>query len=307
MRRVVLGPTPAILLFAFGQVGALLVGCGGIAVDGDGVSGSGGSSWGFVGGAGGTLLGVGGLWASGGLSSSGGGSTGDGASSTGGGLGIVEASIFPPDSTPYGASHPEWLARYWQWFLAIPKSIHPREGGACAEGQASDVWFLTTGRNQQIEVRDCVIPAGVPLFIAGTATISFPKPDCWDCVHEAAASPEAWLDAFPDSMLASRSAISPSRISLEIDDVPFPVGDDYLWMSEVPFFADVPEGDPYFDCSGTISENECGWPIGLTRPFGSAGYAIMIHPLSPGSHTIRFGASRQSGWQTDVTYNLWIE
>lgn len=34
-------------------------------------------------------------------------------------------SIYPPDSKPYGLSYGEWSAKWWMWFLSIPKKYNP--------------------------------------------------------------------------------------------------------------------------------------------------------------------------------------
>lgn len=37
----------------------------------------------------------------------------------------MSISVFPIESTPYGLTYGEWSARWWQWFLSIPKSRSP--------------------------------------------------------------------------------------------------------------------------------------------------------------------------------------
>jgi hypothetical protein len=40
---------------------------------------------------------------------------------------LLNQSIFPVDSKPYGVTYAEWSEKWWQWLLKIPRSISPLE------------------------------------------------------------------------------------------------------------------------------------------------------------------------------------
>lgn len=235
------------------------------------------------------------------------GGTGGGTSpSSGGASSSTAPRIYRPTESPLGRSHQDWLAAFFQWYLSIPKSTHPRDGGDCRQNQSGEVWFLTTGHNHQATTRTCRVPAGVSLFVATTASITYPMPDCGYC--EQAGDPETWFAKLPSEVEKTRLIIAGDINTFETDGHSFDVGPQYLWATEGPFLAAAPPEDPYFFCTGPMSQAACGWPAAPLRPFGAAAFAVMLEPLTPGPHTIRFGATATTfDWDTDVTYEILVE
>lgn len=220
-------------------------------------------------------------------------------------LGEPPSSIlYEATARPWGRTHQQWLGAFWQWFLSLPRTDHPREGGDCAQGQRGSVWFLTTGHHGAPETRTCTIPAGTSLFIPATSTLQFPLPDCSSCLPSRD-NPDAWQDTLPDLVARSIEDLAEERITFELDGELLPVGLDYLWNSDDPFSVLPPEVDPYFTCTGPIGANACGWEVGKPRPISAVGFAVMLAPLPPGKHVLRFGAKASTwSWETDVTYLL---
>ncbi len=75
----------------------------------------------------------------------------------------INPGVFSLDSAPYGISYKEWITRWWQWNLEIPKDDHPRldkTGEKCSVGQEGPVWFLTDIAESGKVTRTCIIPAG---------------------------------------------------------------------------------------------------------------------------------------------------
>lgn len=215
-----------------------------------------------------------------------------------------EEVLFGPFDEPYRRTYSDWLTDYWKWHLAIPRSVHPREGGDCSTGQSGNIWFLTTGTNGEPTTRSCTVPAGVALFFVLNAGLNQPSPDCRVCSPESH-SPEAWYSSIDFELDALAARLLPNEVRLEIDGVSKPVGNDYFYRADEPFFVDAADLDPYFNCIGPLETNLCGWQEGDERPFTAVGYAAMLRPFSPGSHTIRFGALGEDGeWDTDVTYEI---
>jgi hypothetical protein len=223
------------------------------------------------------------------------------------GEGKPAPEFFLPDEFPLGASHEEWLSAYWQWHMSIPFAVHPREGGDCAEGQAGDVWFLTTGHNGSPERRSCSIPSGKAVFLLFNSGLGFPRPDCFACTPERDA-PELWVGDASNQLADTWDRLRVNVPFLEIDQVSYDVDPAYYWMAKTPFLIDVPVNDPYFPCSGPITRDVCGWSQGDERPFAAVGHALMLKPLPPGNHVLRLGAKSPTGeWLTDVTYELTVQ
>jgi len=220
---------------------------------------------------------------------------------------VEEPLLFGPAESPYGESYERWMERYWQWHLSLPLEGHPREGGDCGLGQSTaegDVLFLTTGLNGEQTERVCIIEEGRPLFFVLNSALHFPNADCRVCDADLH-GPEAWFSGLEPALDELAGRLEPNSVELEIDGVRQEVGDDYFYEAAEPFYIDVAESDPYFQCTGAFSQDACGWEGGVQRPFTSVGYAVMLRPLPAGSHVIRFGALGSDGlWDTDVTYHL---
>lgn len=211
---------------------------------------------------------------------------------------------FEESEEPLGVPYPDWLAAYWQWHLSIPKSLHPREGGACAEGQEGEVWFLTTGKNGVVEERVCVIEESTPVFFVFNSGLNFPSPDCSACSQNQ--RPEAWFSNVETVLDAYVEQIYPNQTYLELNGAVVDLGRGYYWETAEPFYVNAPQSDPYFACTNAFEAESCGWNAG-PRPFVAVGFAIMLKPLPAGEHVIRYGALSEDGrWVTDVTYRITV-
>ena len=55
-------------------------------------------------------------------------------------------STFLKGSTPYGVSYEDWMTKWWQWNMQIPKEQHPQAANPdltkCTIGQSGNVVFL---------------------------------------------------------------------------------------------------------------------------------------------------------------------
>jgi hypothetical protein len=89
-------------------------------------------------------------------------------------VGVAEAnpvSIFPIHSKPYGHTYGEWSAKWWQWFLSIPKSQNPAfdlVGGKAGTNQdhLSPFFLCQTYENTIVLANRAVsIPANRPIFM----------------------------------------------------------------------------------------------------------------------------------------------
>jgi hypothetical protein len=57
----------------------------------------------------------------------------------------LNPGVYSKDSKPFEVPYGDWLARWNQWFIQIPKEVHPRDNYTperCATDQTGPVWFL---------------------------------------------------------------------------------------------------------------------------------------------------------------------
>lgn len=195
------------------------------------------------------------------------------------------------DRSLYGA----WGARWWQWAYSLPVSRSPLlddTGARCAEGQSGAVWFLAgyfLGEPAVTSVtRDCAIPAGKTLFFPLVNAEFDPfgvEPAPTD--DEMRAEIRALIDGTADRYATldgvaiprverGRGAAGPFTYSVPAG------GDDLLTLWGYP-----------------------GAPPVLDRAF-SDGYWLMLPPLAPGRHVLRFGGRFADGSPMNVTYNLTV-
>ena len=207
------------------------------------------------------------------------------------GLPVVakDGDVFPPGSKPLGRSYAEWSADWWRWALSIPPANNPitdPDGSSCAVGQHGPVWFLA-GTFGQTVVRNCAVPAEKALFFP---LINNEFENIW------VGEPIRTIQELRDLVAPAGSPDNP--LSLEVDGKPV------LEENGGHTLYDFRAISPVFDYSFPV-DNIGGQPAGVYYPTVGDGYYIMLKPLSPGTHTVRFTAAMpQSGFNLDVTYNL---
>lgn len=198
------------------------------------------------------------------------------------------ATVYPPKSHPYGRSYPEWAVKWWQWSMSIPTDgHHPAQdevGVDVARGQKGNVWFLTGVFNASgTVVREVTVPPGKALFFpAGNTECSTLEP--------------AGGGFHGDNEAELRDCATgyhKSKSFCEIDGRPVADLEDYHFTS------------PMFDF--TVPEpNVLGTPAGSGQAVDDGIY-LMVPPLSPGKHTVRFGTFLSEFQYTlDITYHITV-
>ena len=184
----------------------------------------------------------------------------------------------------------QYANRWWQWAYSMPSSESPvrdNVGVKCGVNQTGDVWFLAGGFGSSKITRYCEIPDGKHLFFPVINMLYIPSPE----------------------------TLKRGSITCQSAMVAAAANNDNLEYIEV-----VIDGETYTDPEALrVRPNECfdaagGIPgkDGSPKVFPSAtdGYWIMLAPLSPGDHEIRFGAKYNnpgSGYGTmiqDIHYKI---
>jgi len=185
--------------------------------------------------------------------------------------------VFSIDSRPYGASYPEWAARFWQFKLSLPVDA-ASEAAPLSAGQSGPVWILARpGLGSVTETDEFSVPAGTALLLEPDGVTS----DDSDCPT---------YDPFTVEELREFNCVSwggVTEIICTLDGVAVPAANDPV---NTPYLIDTPE------YSYTLANHDNIWAVidGLTcipdgatiGPAVAEGVFVMFKPLPVGPHTI---------------------
>jgi hypothetical protein len=207
------------------------------------------------------------------------------------------ALAFGPSESVSGATKEEWLEKWWEWTLNVPKTGHPNLGGACDQGQDGPVWMLG-GTAGEDSIRECTVPADLSIFVPAASVLAWltPEDDC-GCMEVDCIKP----------MVEEAVQLEKDSVCLEVDGVSVGPLEDYLTWSE-GFGLHPHETDPWYSNVGPYGPNNCGATEGDPRLGVAWGYAVVLKPLTPGQHTIRLFdvAGDGSGFAGEVTYQITV-
>lgn len=207
--------------------------------------------------------------------------------------------VIPPQALPDGKTYGEWGAEWWKWVYATPFGQDPitdPDGRYGSGGQSGEVWFLA-GTFGQTVVRSVTIPVGKKLFFPLVNIFNdYPCPDPGfqpppgQTLEQFLAEGAMWYISHVTNMTA------------EVDGVVLQNLWNYRGLSPLTTFT----GDPSW-----VAADPC--VTGEPQVGVSDGYWIMLAPLPPGSHTIRFTADsfypefENPVFHLDVTYNIIVK
>lgn len=161
----------------------------------------------------------------------------------------------------------EYANRWWQWAFSIPPQLSPVRdltGENCHQGQQGDVWYLAGGYGTSTIRRSCTVPAGKSLFFPVINTVYYPaRPlslSCEDAKTKAALNNDKLLSIHIE--IDGISATNPAHTRLRSSDC--------------------------FDLYGLVPKQ---YNAPKRYPAASDGYWVMLKPLSPGTHQLKFSAS----------------
>lgn len=179
------------------------------------------------------------------------------------GLALAQSAVepvVPPRVSVSGLTQGEWTAAWWQWaysFSADESPIVDRVGDRCAAGQKGSVWFLAGVYGSAPALRRCTVPAGKHLFFPIINYMSHATTTRPTSCDELAATAKVLTD-------------NATQLTLEIDGVE---------VVDVPSFRQAtPE---CFNLGARVDE--------FVFPTAANGYFVMLKPLPPGRHTIKWG------------------
>jgi hypothetical protein len=198
--------------------------------------------------------------------------------------------VFSPDSKPYGLTYGDWSVKWWQWIESIPKDHSPLSdstGKDCAVNQTGPVWFLAGTSGGSAE-RSCTIPAGKAIFAP------LINNEC-SYVEKKDLKTESELRA---CAIAGNNGAT--GLTATVDGV------------AIPNLNRLRIASPLFNLTFAPG-NGAGLPPSSTQSV-SDGFWILLHPLSPGIHEIKFGGAivgfaegTSNNFANDVTYHLMVQ
>jgi hypothetical protein len=198
----------------------------------------------------------------------------------------TEFKVYPPHAVVDGKSLGDWSAEWWKWYLGIPGDPNNALDLDSTIGQGPGEVFFLAGNGGGSSVRSCKIACGRKIFFPLLDDVEIKDiSHCSDC---------------PSCSALARSAIEgTSFLSCEIDGVA---------VEDLGDHREVPSS-----CFGVVlpPENWLGAPPGLYEISSADGYYLMLDPLCPGEHTVRFqakvGEPASPLFEIDVTYHLTAE
>lgn len=210
---------------------------------------------------------------------------------------LSAAMLLPIHAAADGGSSPvigrnlgEWSARWWQWALAIPKAANPMldtTGAACGTNQRAPVWFLAgyfNGSSTPI-VRECSLPKRRYILFPVANSIWVQTPSDNPSYTEDDYRREA-SGFLPPSVGGELDATLDGRPIVYSPSTP-------ITRTQSPVFTATFPDDNVF---GLTPDQLSGFPI------VSDGWWVLLPPLAPGEHILRFKA----GTTQDITYRLTV-
>lgn len=202
--------------------------------------------------------------------------------------------VAPPDANYAGLSYGDWSAMWWQHIMSIPTSQNPMidtTGANALVDQSGPVYFLagTWGGSGEV-TRTVTIPAGKALFFPIVNVIV----DNGGC-SATNVPPTTFTPAQMRAMIAG-TLDSVEGLYASVDGAPIRGLQKYAVITP-EFQYDLPATGNVWEFLG------CGgYTFGDSwRGAVANGFYLMLRPLSPGQHVIRFGSSSMK-----ITYKLTV-
>jgi hypothetical protein len=190
---------------------------------------------------------------------------------------------FTKDSSPYGTPYADWIKKWWQWNVSLPKAEHPKINPKvmCATKETDQVSFLVHNL-QGPSHQSCTIPAKnaimVPISTATCTSIEAHSTKPADLINCAIVG---------DQHITFKATLDGTRLNnLE---------KNYATTN-------------IFDM--TVPNDNYEYLKGGTYPTGGGGYFVFLKPLPAGEHNLSITArvinptDPSFNFDYDISYNL---
>ena len=181
------------------------------------------------------------------------------------------------DSSPYGTAYADWIKKWWQWNVSLPKAEHPAANPnitKCPVGKSGQVSFLTQSLQGPSDY-SCTIPAKnaimIPISTGSCTSIEAHSTKPADLINCATIGDQyltfkATLDGVQLNNLENNYATT------KIFDMTVP-NDNYEFLK------------------------------GGTYPTGAGGYFVFLKPLPVGEHNLSITARVLNPTDPSFNYN----
>jgi hypothetical protein len=209
-------------------------------------------------------------------------------------------AIVEPGEQFLGQSYNQLVSEWNTWLTLEPIATNPAfdtDGRFCDKNQSGKVWFLAS-TFEGIATRTCQVPAGKAIFVSlGGAFIGFkpefPAPND-PCLQAGTDLAQVRCDVNDDVPLAPDISIEVILDGVAVKDI-------------FAFRAQSEPGGFTLRIRPNSLLADLGFPPGMRSPVVADGYYLLLRPLKPGEHTLRFVMTiAADGSQTGVNYTLII-
>jgi hypothetical protein len=207
---------------------------------------------------------------------------------------VMSSPAFPMDDMPYGQSFGEWTKDWWRHILSFPCDHQPLDdpqGLNVQKRQTGPVYFLPA-TNGGSASREVIIPEGKAILLS-MVNMVYDYP----CTH-AGFGPDSGqtLESFLTEG-ARRGIDLAEDLTVILDGNEIPVSEEHRITSDMFYFTGNPSLVNCYDACIT----------GESQAAVSDGYWMMLKPLEPGVHTLRFGGEiKDFFYDVDVTYHITV-
>ena len=203
-------------------------------------------------------------------------------------------SIIPNKGPKYSTLSIAW----WQWANSFGADLPFFNTGGPVDisaHQSGHVWFLAGQSAGAPVVRSGVVPTGTSLFFPLVNLLNdYPCPPAFAFEPPPGETLEHFLQRTASEFLDYYAGNPPNNLFAVIDGVPLTDLSAYKAIS------------PMFTFTGDV---ELTWwdpcITGTPQDGVSAGYWLLLPPLTPGTHTLHFGSPGGNAGQ-DITWNLTV-
>jgi len=143
--------------------------------------------------------------------------------------------------------------------------------------------------------RTCTVPSGIALFFP---LLNIEQDNVGCCTPT---TPPFTFSIQQMKQIAAQSQDNPLELHASVDGVLVPA---LRTHSEVFSFTVPATGNVLQFLGLTIPG--ANWPSATVFPAVSDGHWVMVEPLPPGNHLLKFGGISNNGFTVDVTYHLTI-
>ena len=211
-----------------------------------------------------------------------------------------ENPLFETGSSPYNVSYNEWAAKWWQWYVSVPKTSSPNyldypghtSNQTCSVLQDPDspVFFLFTPLvEEKVAERTCTVPSGKAIFIPIVSS----EMDTGD--------PSLTDNSTKGLVDTATEGNNNALISVKLDGATLEFNHDQKnRILTQPFKITLPEHNLWEE------KEKPGIYNGIAE-----GYYLFLKPLAIGNHTLYYeagtGEPNPTQYAQTVTYHLTVK